>query len=119
MGTVTAVATRQELIEHRKQSIRDWQKVTRALKAVGMPERDSAYQRVQAALRRSQTRLANLEGTFRGVVKDTHTTTSGIVGSILEKLGIYDDSSLEEYEQRELKKYPQNLPRRSPAPSRV
>ena len=56
-----------ELIEHRKQSVKDWKTVINMLQKAGYSDKDSVYKRTNAALRRSETRLGHLEkGTFTG-----------------------------------------------------
>ncbi len=53
--------SQRELIERRKESVNDWKAILAALRREGLSEKNRAYRRVQMALKRSESRLANLE----------------------------------------------------------
>lgn len=61
MATMFAKMTQEELIESRKNAMKEWEKTLVALKQAGYSEKDPVYQRVLTAFKKNQTRAGNLE----------------------------------------------------------
>jgi hypothetical protein len=76
-SALCAELSQAEIMQHRQQSVQDWQTILSVLSKAGYTDKDSVYKRTNRALHRSQTLLAHAQkGGFAGkrriASKETH-----------------------------------------------